>query len=103
MTEETGGERAVTPEQQRLIDWGTELFRRIAPDAELRYNLLPDDEAVVVYHVVRGGGSIYVAPDETVLFAASAAPPHEALEVFRTGRRTPIEQFVYRPAADGGR
>jgi len=103
MTDETGGEQAVTPEQQRLIGWGTELFRRIAPDAELRYNLLPDDEAVVVYHAVRGGGSIYVAPDETVLFAASAAPPHEALEVFRTGRRTPIEQFVYRPAADGGR
>ncbi|MEV0609960.1 hypothetical protein AB0I61_26700 [Polymorphospora rubra] len=83
-----------TPPQQRLIDRGTELFRRIAPGARLAHRLLPDDEGVVVVQPVRGGGSIYVAPDGSVLFAASAIPPHRALEAFRAGRRTPVDRFV---------
>ncbi|MEV0731635.1 hypothetical protein [Polymorphospora sp. NPDC050346] len=88
------GERVPTAAQQRLIDRGTELFGRIAPGAELGYRLLADDEGVVVFQPVRGGGSIYVAADGSVLFAASAIPPHRALEAFRAGRRTPVERFT---------
>src|SRR6478735_11492272 len=76
MTENAFVEGEPTAEQQRLIDVGTELFRRIQPDAELGFRLLPEDDAVVVVHKVRGGGSIYVAADESALFAASAVAPH---------------------------
>lgn len=88
--------------RQRLIDWGAELFHRIAPGVVLSHRPLPEDDAVVVVHPVRGGGSIYVAPDESVLFMASAVPPHRALEMFRAGRRTPVERFgASRPAPSG--
>lgn len=97
MTENAFVEGEPTAEQQRLIDVGTELFRRIQPDAELGYRLLPDDDAVVVVHKVRGGGSIYVAADESALFAASAVAPHVALDAFREGKRTSKDKFV-RPA-----
>ncbi|MFF9569115.1 hypothetical protein [Streptomyces sp. NPDC014685] len=88
---------ALSPRQQRLADLGRTLMRRMAgPDAPLAVTALPEDDAVLVAHTVRGGGRVYVAADETVLFAGSAAPPHEAIEVFRSGRRTPLEHF--RPA-----
>lgn len=88
---------APTPEQQRLIDIGVGHWRRMVPeDAPLAYALLPKDDAVVVAHTVRGGGRIYVALDGSALFAGSGAPPHEALEEFRSGRRTSPEHF--RPA-----
>ncbi|MFB7852711.1 MULTISPECIES: hypothetical protein [unclassified Streptomyces] len=88
---------ALTPRQQRLAGLGRTLMRRMAgADAPLAVTALPEDDAVLVAHTVRGGGRVYVAADETVLFAGSAAPPHEAIEVFRSGRRTPSEHF--RPA-----
>lgn len=80
--------------QRRLIDVGVACWRRmVSEEAPLGVELLPDDDAVVVSHAVRGGGRIYVAADESVLFAGSGAPPHEAIEVFRSGRRTPPEHF----------
>jgi hypothetical protein len=100
MSDQTTSEAQPTPEQQRLIEVGTELFRRIQPDADLGFRLLPEDDAVVVVHRVRGGGSVYVAADESALFAASAVAPHVALEAFRGGKRTPKEKFV-RPEAGG--
>ncbi|MFF4084762.1 hypothetical protein ACFYZN_35990 [Streptomyces sp. NPDC001777] len=88
---------ALTPRQRRLAGLGRTLMRRMAgADVPLAVTALPEDDAVLVAHTVRGGGRVYVAADETVLFAGSAAPPHEAIEVFRSGRRTPLEHF--RPA-----
>lgn len=88
---------ALSLRQRRLAGLGRALLRRAAGgDVPLAVTVLPEDDAVVVAHRVRGGGSVYVAADETVLFAGSAASPHEAIEVFRSGRRTPLEQF--RPA-----
>ena len=101
MTDQQAGQPEPTSEQQRLIDVGVDLFERIAPGLEVAFRLLPEDDAVVVYRPVRGGGSIYVAPDETALVASSSAPPHEAIKAFRAGRRTPKEQFVYRPQPGG--
>jgi ribosomal protein L24E len=90
-------EAALTPRQRRLADLGRALLRRAAgADVPLSVTPLPEDDAVMVAHAVRGGGRVYVAADETVLFAGSAAPPHKAIEVFRSGRRTPLEHF--RPA-----
>lgn len=88
---------ALTPRQRRLADLGGALLRQAAGrDVPLAVTPLPEDDAVVVAHVARGGGRVYVAADGSVLFAGSAAPPHQALEVFRSGRRTPPEHF--RPA-----
>ncbi|MVA75880.1 hypothetical protein GC722_07570 [Auraticoccus sp. F435] len=78
-----------TAAQQRLLEVGSALWRRMVPeDAPLGYRLLPEDGAVTVSHLVRGGGTLYVAADGSVLFAASSVPPHQALETFRSGRRS---------------
>ena len=82
-----------TPEQRRLIEFGEALFRRIAPGADLGHVLLPEDDAVGVVHRVRGGGTILVAADRSVLFSGSALDISAALIDFRAGRRTPVEQF----------
>ncbi|WP_326594309.1 hypothetical protein [Streptomyces sp. NBC_01294] len=82
-----------TPEQQRLIEFGEALYRRIAPDAETGHVLLPGDGVVAVVHRVRGGGTILVAADRSVLFFGSALDISAALIDFRAGRRTPVEKF----------
>jgi hypothetical protein len=50
----------------------------------------------------RGGGKIYVAPDETVLFVASALDFEAGLAAFREGRRTPSEAFDASRRQGGG-
>ncbi|WP_406093125.1 hypothetical protein [Streptomyces sp. NBC_01013] len=82
-----------TPGQQRLIEFGEALYRRMSPDAGLGHVLLPDDDAVAVVHQVRGGGSILVAADRSVLFFGSALDISAALLDFRAGVRTPVERF----------
>ncbi|MFE2870325.1 hypothetical protein [Embleya sp. NPDC059259] len=82
-----------TPEQRRLLEFGEALYRRIAPDADIAHVLLPGDDAVAVVHRVRGGGTILVAADRSVLFFGSALDISVALIDFRAGRRTPVEQF----------
>ncbi|MGW0935098.1 hypothetical protein [Streptomyces sp. NPDC002666] len=97
MSEESRGAAAEstppTPEQQRLIEFGEALYRRISPDADLGHVLLPEDDAVAVVHRVRGGGTILVAADRSVLFFGSARDISFALPEFRAGSRTPVERF----------
>ncbi|MFE9046425.1 hypothetical protein ACFY9F_10145 [Streptomyces sp. NPDC012421] len=84
----------MSEDEQRLIDVAVGLWRRLASeDVPLAAELLPEDGAVAVAHTVRGGGRIFVARDESVLFVSSGVPPHEAIEMFRAGRRTPSGQF----------
>ncbi|MFH8577016.1 hypothetical protein [Streptomyces zaomyceticus] len=82
-----------TPEQQSLIEFGEALYRRIAADADTGHVLLPEDDAVAVVHRARGGGTILVAADRSVLFSGSALGISAALIDFRAGRRTPVERF----------
>ncbi|MEU1473514.1 hypothetical protein ABZ434_35550 [Streptomyces sp. NPDC005761] len=82
-----------TPEQQQLIEFGEALYRRMSPGAALGHVLLPEDEAVAVVHRVRGGGTIIVAADRSVLFSGSAHDIGFALTAFRAGGRTPVERF----------
>lgn len=97
MRQESDGKAAdalpPTPEQQRLIKFGEALYRRIAPNADIGHVLLTEDDAVAVVHRVRGGGTILVAADRSVLFFGSALDISAALIDFRAGRRTPVEQF----------
>ncbi|MCX5142559.1 MULTISPECIES: hypothetical protein [unclassified Streptomyces] len=88
-----GGPAGPSPEQRGLIAFGEALYRRTAPDADLGHVLLPEDDAVAVVHRVRGGGSILVAADRSVLFFGSARDIGAALTDFRAGVRTPVERF----------
>ncbi|MBZ2195314.1 hypothetical protein [Occultella gossypii] len=84
---------AATPRQQRLVAVGTELLHRRWPGIRLRTFALPDDDAVLLVQPVRGGVSLFVAPDESVMFFASAIEPGAALELFRSGMRTDKANF----------
>ncbi|NYV72865.1 hypothetical protein [Streptomyces sp. UH6] len=88
------------PDEGRLATVGRTLFARLAADPVLRVVALPDGLGVCLVHTVRGGGKIYVAPDETALFVGSAVDFQAGLAAFRDGARTPPEKFgVDRQAA----
>ncbi|MFD8689774.1 hypothetical protein [Streptomyces sp. NPDC059651] len=82
-----------TPEQRLLIEFGEALYHRVSPDARLGHVLLPEDDAVAVVHQVRGGGTVLVGADRSVLFSGSARDINAALTDFRAGVRTPVERF----------
>ncbi|MFE0699766.1 hypothetical protein [Streptomyces sp. NPDC058872] len=79
--------------EDRSVDFGRALFARCADDPVLSVVDLPDDLGVCLVHLARGGGKLYVAPDETVLFVGSAVDFEAGLKAFRAGVRTPREQF----------
>ncbi|WP_285040245.1 hypothetical protein [Plantibacter sp. LMC-P-059a] len=82
----------------RLTAVGTRYFGQLTPDAALRPIPLDDDAGVCVVHTVRGGGMIYVAPDESVLFVGSSMDFGAGLTEFLAGSRTPPERFVRPPS-----
>ncbi|WP_163542073.1 hypothetical protein [Occultella kanbiaonis] len=92
---------AATPEQRRLVAVGTALLHRVWPGIALRTFALTDDDAVLLVQPVRGGVSLFVAADESVMFYASAVEPGAALELFRSGERTDPAKFD--PTGPGGR
>jgi hypothetical protein len=81
-------------EEHRLTAVGRCHFEQLAPGAELRTIVLEDGAGICVMHAVRGGGKIYVAPDETALFVASAMDFEQGLAAFLAGTRTPPEKFI---------
>ncbi|RWZ68314.1 hypothetical protein ELQ92_03595 [Labedella populi] len=82
------------PGQQRLAAVAQAYFAQLTPHAELRTIPLDDGAGVCVLHTARGGGKIYVAPDESVLFVGSALDFDAGLAAFLAGTRTPPEKFV---------
>jgi hypothetical protein len=76
-----------------LVDQGRRLFEILAPGATLNTIVLDDGAGICMTHAVRGGGKIYVAPDLSVLFVASALDFEQGLAAFQAGRRTPLEKF----------
>jgi hypothetical protein len=82
----------------RLATVARRYFQQLAPDAELRTIPLEGDAGVCVVHTARGGGKIYVAPDESALFVGSSLDFDAGLAAFLAGTRTPPEKFV-RPSA----
>src|SRR5690606_8582973 len=80
---------------QEARDPAVEMFSRLryfreqgSPSDQLKVGDLPDGAAVVVVHQVRGGGSLFVAPDGSAMFAASVVSPDKALRAFLDGKRT---------------
>lgn len=84
---------AATGGAERLVQVGRALFEKLTTDPVLNIIELPDDLGVCLVHAVRGGGKIYVAPDESVLFVGSAVDFEAGLGAFRDGVRTPLEKF----------
>ncbi|MFH8616121.1 hypothetical protein ACH4E8_13750 [Streptomyces sp. NPDC017979] len=77
------------PDEARLVEVGRALFARFADAPVLDVVELPDGLGVCLVHAVRGGGKIYVAPDETTLFVGSAVSFDAGLQAFRDGARSP--------------
>lgn len=86
-------------DRDRLIDVARGLFAKLTESPNLNIVDLPDGLGICAVHAVRGGGKIYVAPDESVLFVASAMDFDAGLAAFRSGERTPQILFERR---DGG-
>lgn len=91
-------ERATLPaELETLAAFGEALFRRIAaatgrtPDEPLR--VVPFDDGIAVMQPMRGGATIFVGADRTVLFQTSAVGFSKGVAAFRAGERTPLERF----------
>ncbi|MER5502827.1 hypothetical protein ABT096_37385 [Streptomyces sp. NPDC002561] len=79
--------------KSRLVAVGRALFAKLADDPMVSVVELPDGLGVCLVHAARGGGKIYVAPDETALFVGSAVNFEAGLKAFRDGVRTPLEKF----------
>ncbi|MFD4860291.1 MULTISPECIES: hypothetical protein [Streptomyces] len=88
-----GGSDAASEGVDRLIVVGRAHFAQLRTDPVLNVIELPDGLGVCLVHAVRGGGKIYVAPDESALFAGSAVDFETGLDAFRDGARTPLEKF----------
>jgi len=52
-----------------------------------------DDQTMYISFPVKGGKSLIVSADGTVLYASSAVGYSRHLDEFNKGRRTPIESF----------
>ncbi|MGW7434518.1 hypothetical protein [Streptomyces sp. NPDC054849] len=83
------GAAAVTGGTDRLVAVGRSLFATFTTDPVLNVVELPDGLGVCLVHAVRGGGKIYVAPDESALFVGSAVDFDTGLDAFRDGVRNP--------------
>ncbi|GII98129.1 putative phosphodiesterase [Sediminihabitans luteus] len=94
-----GLQASVAPAEQvpdphvRLEAYGRALFSRLTDDTNLTVRVLPDGLGVCVVHAVRGGGTIFVAHDRSVLYVASSMDFERGLAAFRSGSRTPREKF----------
>lgn len=86
-------------DRDRLVEVARGLFAKLTEAPKLNIIDLPDGLGICAVHAVRGGGKIYVAPDESALFVASALDFDAGLAAFRQGERTPHIMFERR---DGG-
>lgn len=86
------GAAAVTGGTDRLAAVGRSLFATFTTDPVVNVLELPDGLGVCLVHAVRGGGKIYVAPDESALVVGSAIDFETGLGAFRDGVRNADEQ-----------
>jgi hypothetical protein len=83
---------------QRLTRTAASLFGDLGTAGALTVRELPDGLGICAWQTgVRGGGTIFVGCDESVLFVASATGFDAGLAAFRQGRRTPAERFRREP------
>lgn len=91
-------DRSTLPaELETLAAVGESLFRRLADGAgrslDETLTVVPFDDGVAVVRPVRGGGTIFVGPDGTVLYQGSSVGFARGVAAFRAGERTALDRF----------
>jgi len=81
---------ATRTDNEKLAEVGKAFLGTITPTTEPNVIELADGAGVCVVHPARGGGKVYVAPDETVLFVPSSMHFDTGLSAFLNGARTPV-------------
>lgn len=87
-------------DQRRLIEVGRRYFDKIAPNSGFVVRDLPEGLGVCLLRPERGGGKIFVAPDETALYVGSSLDFDAGLDAFKAGKRTAPEKFAARSSED---
>ncbi|MFV2121269.1 hypothetical protein ACE14D_23645 [Streptomyces sp. Act-28] len=86
------GAAAATGGTDRLVAVGLGLLAEFTTDPVVNIVELPDGLGICLVHAVRGGGKVYVAPDESTLFVGSAVDFDAGLGAFRDGARDPVRE-----------
>ncbi|OCG72786.1 hypothetical protein A7J15_09725 [Microbacterium sediminis] len=89
-------ERVPTPAESQLIEQGSALLLKVNPTEDFDFRPLPEFGAVYVWQRGFGTGQIIVAPGDEVLYGNSMLSDAQLIELWRQGRRTPIEKFDVR-------
>lgn len=78
------------------IALAAKLMKISLSDAEKYCSMLDELGTALYFSIpVKGGGSLIVADDGSVLYANSSVSPQTHIDVFLKGRRTPIEAFEH--------
>jgi len=80
-------------EKQKAMELAAKLLKIEMSDAEAYCYALTDIEAWYFSVPVKGGASIIVGSDRTVLYANSSVGFEQHVGAFKNGTRTPIELF----------
>ena len=87
----------LSPTLEPLAARGESLFRQLAAKTGQGMTdpltFVPVDDGVAVVRAVRGGGTIFVGPDQTVLYSGSSLSFDDGVRAFRSGMRTAPEKF----------
>lgn len=82
---------------RRLADSGFGLFCSLSEKRGKTFDdpvsAVPFDGGVAVFRSIRGGGTILVAHDGSVLYRSSSYSFERALDEFQAGERTPLDSF----------
>lgn len=82
--------------KEEMIELAAKLLIITIDDARRYGEYLPEEDALYISVPVKGGASLLVARDGTVLYANSSVHYDIHLREFRNGRRTPIDAFGQR-------
>ena len=80
-------------EIKELVALGAKLLKLSVEEAEQYSEYFAEEKALYMSVPVKGGASLLVAEDGSVLYANSSVNLNVHLREFRAGRRTPLEAF----------
>ncbi len=78
---------------EKMKETAARLLQLSAQEAEEYGEYLPEEKAFFLSVPVKGGASLLVAEDGSVLYANSSVSFDVHLREFKNGRRTPLEAF----------
>ncbi|MEV0330340.1 hypothetical protein AB0H63_28365, partial [Micromonospora echinospora] len=78
----------LTEREQQLAERGKQQLAMIQPSDRYGVAPYPEDRAVYVWQLRKGGGRMLVGDDGTLLFDAPEFADESILDLWRSGRRT---------------